>query len=117
MAGGEVLGFMPMTGWGIISVMIDVFLVILIPGFLISWALFPKKENLRMSERLAMSLGLGLLPMLLLMIMNMALEVKVTFLTDLIVLLLVSIVAVVVFLYRGGMVKVGNKVLLKPMNA
>jgi len=105
-----------MNGWGVLSTLVGAFLVILIPGFILSWALFPKKEDLRISERLGISLALGLVPIFLLMLLNMTLEVKVTFMTDLLMVLVVSIAGLIAFLYRGGAVKVGEKTLIKSMS-
>lgn len=99
---GEELGWVPLEGWTIVLLILEMFVIILIPGFLLSLALFPKRRVMALSERMAIALGLGLAPALILTLLNITLEVNVNFITSLLVFVFVCISGVMGFLYRGG---------------
>lgn len=101
---GEEYGWVALDGWTIILLLVEMFVFILIPGFLLSLALFPKRKAVSMSERVALSLGLGLTPPLLLTLLNTTLEVKVNFISALLVFVASCIVGILVFVSRGGSV-------------
>lgn len=117
MGAGESLGFVPLDGWTIFFVILKTLIVVMIPGFLLSLALFPKKDDLDLSERFAMSFILGLAPIFTLTLLNIAFDFRVTFMTDLIMLLLFSVVGILGYLYRGGSIVIMGKQLLKPYRA
>jgi uncharacterized membrane protein len=99
---GEELGFAPMSGWSILWTTLWILIVIMVPGFLLSLALFPRREELETSERIALSFFLGLAPIFILTTLNILLEVRITFMSDLLAFLFVSGFGILVFLYRGG---------------
>ncbi len=99
---GEELGWYPLDGLAIVLLLIEMVAVVMIPGFLLSLAIFPKRLAMAMSERLALSFGLGLAPPFALAVLNMALEVRVTFLTVLLSFLFFSALGLLLFLNRGG---------------
>lgn len=99
---GEELGFAPMNGWSIVWTTFWVLAVIMIPGFLLSLALFPKRRELETSERLALSFFLGLAPIFILTTLNILLNVRLTPISDLLSFIFVSALGVILFLYRGG---------------
>jgi uncharacterized membrane protein len=99
---GEEFGWVALDGWTIMLLILEMFVFILIPGFLLCLALFPKRKAFSMSERVALSLGLGLTPPFLLTLLNTTLEVKVNFVSALLVFLISCIIGILVFLKRGG---------------
>lgn len=99
---GEEYGWVPLDGLAITLLILEMLVVIIIPGFLLSLAIFSKRSAMAMSERLALSFGLGLTPPFVLMLLNRFLEVKVTFVTSLIVFVFLSVAGILGFLYRGG---------------
>lgn len=99
---GEEFGWVALDGMTIFVVLLQIILIVMIPGFLLSLAVFPKRAAMAMSERLALSFGLGLTPPFILMLLNVGLEVRVNFITSLLAFLFVAIVSAVIFLNRGG---------------
>jgi len=99
---GEEYGWVALDGWTIMLLLVEMFVLVLIPGFLLSLALFPKRKAFSMSERIALSLGLGLTPPFLLTLLNTTLNVNVNFTSALLVFLASSIIGILVFLKRGG---------------
>lgn len=99
---GEEFGWVPLDGWTIALLVVEMLVVMMIPGFLLSLALFPKRVAMAMSERLALSFGLGLAPAFVLNLLNVSMGVRVNFLTSLMVFLFLCIAGVLGFLYRGG---------------
>ena len=99
---GEEFGWYPLDGLAITILLLEMLVVIMIPGFLLSLALFPKRAAMPMSERLALSFGLGLAPPFILMMLNMFLRVPVTFVTSAIAFATVSALGFLLFLNRGG---------------
>lgn len=99
---GEEYGWVPLDGWAIAFVLFVMFLFITIPGFLISLALFPKRDQIGIFERVFYSMVFGLSAPFLLTVLNMVLGVGVNFLTSLLVTLIVSVAALLFFVKRGG---------------
>jgi len=99
---GEEFGWVPLDGWSISFLIIEVLIVLIIPGFLLSLALFPKRKRMSISERFALSFGLGLAAPFLLALLNITLEVRVEFITSLLVVVFLSIVGILGFVNRGG---------------
>ncbi len=99
---GEEFGWTPLDGLTIVCILIEVGVILMVPGFLLSLALFPKRHALSMSERVPLSFGLGLITPLLLSILNRLFEVRVTTLTSLALFLAVSVIGIGVYLKRGG---------------
>ncbi len=99
---GEELGWYPLDGWTIALLIAEMLVMIMIPGFLLSLALFPKRHEMAMSERLALSFGLGLAPPFVLTLLNILLEVRVNVVTSALVLAFFAIIGLVGFLNRGG---------------
>lgn len=96
------MGWYPLDGWMISLLIVEMLVVILIPGFLLSLALFPKRAAMSMSERLALSFGLGLASPFILTLLNISLGVRVNFISSTIVFLFLSALGIVLFLNRGG---------------
>jgi len=117
MAAGESLGFVPLDGWTIFFVILKTLIVVMIPGYLLSLALFPKKDDLQLSERFAMSFILGLAPIFALTVLNIAFDFVVSPMTDLIMLLLFSAIGILGYVYRGGSFAIMGKQILKPYRA
>lgn len=99
---GEEYGWYALDGWQIMVLLLEMLVIVMIPGFLLSLAIFPKRLAMSMSERLALSCGLGLTPPFIVSMLNITLEVKVNFVTSIIVLLFISIASILAFLNRGG---------------
>jgi uncharacterized membrane protein len=99
---GEEFGWVPLDGWTIAFLIFGILLVVMIPGFLLSLALFPKRAAMAMSERLALSFGLGLTPPFILQILNMSLGLRVNLISSIMVAVAIIVVSFFGFLNRGG---------------
>jgi len=99
---GEEFGWVPLDGWTLTVLIVGMSLLIVVPGFLVSLALFPKRAAMAISERLALSFGLGLTPIFILAILNMLLEVKMVYTTIALAAVITCALGVLGFLARGG---------------
>jgi len=84
----------------IIFVSIGIILLILIPGFALSLALFPRKRDLDTVERIGLSFVLGLTPQFILYFGDKNLFIPVNFYTTLISIILTSFVGIVIWFFR-----------------
>jgi len=82
--------------------LLEMIVVMVIPGFLLSLAVFPKRSAMSMSERLALSFGLGLTGPLVLYVLNIAMNVPVNAMLSLLVFVGLCVVGLAGFLQRGG---------------
>lgn len=105
---GEEYGWVPLDGWTIVFLLLKALFLIVVPGFLLSLAIFPKRDAMAMSERVALSFGLGLAAPLLLLLLNITVGVPVNFVTSVIMFVLMSALGVVGFLNRGGDINLVN---------
>jgi uncharacterized membrane protein len=99
---GEEFGWVPLDGLTITILLLEMIIIMVIPGFLLSLAVFPKRSAMSMSERLALSFGLGLTGPLVLYILNNALNVPVNAMMSLIVFIGLCVIGLTGFLNRGG---------------
>jgi uncharacterized membrane protein len=99
---GEEYGWHALDGLQLTLLILQLFFLVMIPGFLLSLAIFPKRFAMAFIERIALSFGLGLAPAFILMLLNVTLEVKVTSVTSIIAFLAICILGLVGFLVRGG---------------
>ncbi len=99
---GEEFGWVPLDGMAIAWLILVMSIVIIIPGFLLSLLVFPKRRAMPMSERVALSFGLGLASPLVVYILNLSFKVPVTSTTSFFVFAGLCAVGLVGFLYRGG---------------
>lgn len=99
---GEELGWYPLEGWTIVLLIAEMLVVILIPGFLLSLALFPKRTAMAMSERLGLSFGLGLASPFILTLLNISLGVRVNLVSSMMTFFFLSALGLILFLNRGG---------------
>ncbi len=99
---GEEFGWVPLDGITITILLLEMILIMVIPGFLLSLAVFPKRNAMSMSERLALSFGLGLTGPLVLYILNNAMNVPVNAMMSLLVFVVLCVVGFFAFLQRGG---------------
>ncbi|HDH41824.1 MAG TPA: hypothetical protein ENG12_05415 [Candidatus Altiarchaeales archaeon] len=81
-------------------VTIAIILFIAIPGFLLSMAIFPRKEDLDPVERVGLSVVLGLTPVFLLYFGDKNFSIPITDYTTLATFLLVSLAGYVGWRYR-----------------
>lgn len=98
----ENLGFVAMGGWDIFLVIVGVLIVLFIPGYFLTLALFPKKDELEETERIAMALPLGLMPIFLLTVLDLTVGLRFSFLVNVIAILFVCLVSAYFFYKRGG---------------
>ncbi len=99
---GEEYGWVPLDGFAITLLILAALIVVMIPGFLLTLALFPKRNAMPMSERLALAFGLGLAPPFALNLLNVLLDVRVNLVTSLLAFLFVCAIGILGFLYKGG---------------
>lgn len=91
-----------MSGLDVVVLTMLIAATVMIPGFLLSLALFPKRAAMTMSERLALSFGLGLAAPLVIYVLNTSLNVLVSAAISWMVFVFLCIVGFVLFLNRGG---------------
>ncbi len=91
-----------MDGLTITVLLLEMIVILVIPGFLLSLAVFPKRSAMSMSERLALSFGLGLTGPLVVYVLNIALNVPVNAMISLLVFLGLCVIGFAGFLNRGG---------------
>ncbi len=84
----------------IFIVTIAIILFIVIPGFFLSMAIFPKKEDLDPVERAGLSMILGLTPVFLLYFGDKNFSIPITDYTTLATFLLVSLIGYAGWKYR-----------------
>ena len=107
------LGFAPLDAFQILLIILGVMIVLIIPGYLISLALFPRKEHVSMTERVTLSLPLGLTPPFGLMILHfMVPAVKFSFVSGAIMVVVLAILSLLAFYKRGGELTL-NGILMK----
>jgi uncharacterized membrane protein len=99
---GEEFGWVPLDGLTITILLLEMIIIMVIPGFLLSLAVFPKRSAMSMSERLALSFGLGFTGSLVLYILNNAMNVPVNAVMSLLVFIGLCVIGFVGFLNRGG---------------
>lgn len=99
---GEEIGWYALDGLTITILLIEMVVAIMVPGILLSLAIFPKRHALQMSERMALSFGLGLTPAFIIMLLSLTLKVHVEFISLLMALIAVCIVGVAGYVMRGG---------------
>lgn len=109
----ENLGFVAMGGWQVFFVIVGMLVALLIPGYLLTLALFPKKDDLEESERIAMSLPLGLTPVFLLTVMRLTIGFNLSFIADVAAIVAVCALSVYVCYRRGGKLPLIDKAMKK----
>jgi len=96
------LGFRPLGGLEVVVILLKMFLLLFIPGYFISLALFPKKNDLSVDERVLLSFVFGMIPSFLLFLLSALAGVKLNFVTDLVMFLLSTVVGLAGYFYRRG---------------
>lgn len=99
---GEEIGWYALDGLTIAILLIEMTVAIIVPGFLLSLAIFPKRHALQMSERVALSFGLGLTPAFLIMLLALTMKARVDFMILLVALIVVAVAGIAGFVMRGG---------------
>lgn len=89
----------------ILLTVIPMILIVFVPGFFLSLAVFPKKEDLDGLERSGLSLLFGLSPFLLLYFTDKNFAIPITNVTTYLAVVLLSIVGAGIYLYRIGKFK------------
>lgn len=85
-------------------------LVLFIPGYAATWALFPKKKEIDVIERIALSIGLSIsLVVLSVFVLNLVFGIKINFVNSLLIILLITLICAGVWYYRQGSDKGGKK--------
>jgi uncharacterized membrane protein len=88
----------------LVTILIGTFgmiLVVFIPGISLTMALFPKKEDLELIERLGVSLVLGLVPQVILYFGSKNFFVSIDAINTAATILLVSLIGIVVWWIRS----------------
>jgi len=78
-------------------------LLLFIPGYAASWALFPKEEELDFAERIALSFGLSIsLVVLATFALNYGLKLPINLVTTLSTILLITLASSLVYILRAA---------------
>lgn len=76
-------------------------LVLFVPGYAATWALFPDDKEIDWIERIALSIGLSIsLVVLTVYVMNLALGIKINFVNSLLIILLITLACGGIGYYR-----------------
>jgi len=89
-----------MERWQIIKGTVVILSLVLIPGFALSLALYPRKDELDFSERLALSFLLGLVPELILYILDKNFAIATTMKSVWMVVMVCTLAGVVIWRIR-----------------
>ena len=81
---------------------VPMILLIAVPGFMLSLALFPSKEEIDVLERAGVTLVLGLMPQFLLYFADKNMYIPINSITTYMAVLLVSLAGFGVWFYRKG---------------
>lgn len=81
---------------------LGILILIFIPGFCLSLAIFPKRKSVDIIERLGLSFLLGLTPAFSLYFLEKNFFVPVNFLTTSLTFLLVSLIGILIWWVRKG---------------
>lgn len=99
---GEEFGWVALDGATITLLILEMIVIIGLPGFLLSLAVFPKRDAMPMSERMALSFGLGLSVPFLIQILNISLGMNVNFVTSALITVVLMVIGIFGFMGRGG---------------
>lgn len=96
------MGFLhdPMSWWTVMWSASTIIAIILISGYCLTLAVFPKKNEIDMPERLGMSIILGFTPFLLLYFFDKNLNIPINFATTLFFILLTCAAGLAVWFLR-----------------
>gem|GEM_PF-1240406 len=98
-----------MDPYTVISASIYMSLLIFIPGYSITIALFPKREDLGQADRLGMSLIFGFTPAFLLYLLSKNLSIKMTTTTSPLMMVAVTLACILIWAFRTGRIDAGNR--------
>ena len=94
----------------LLQAVFSVVFVLFVPGFCLSWAFYPRKEDLDAIERIVLSFGLGIASIALsIFYLNKLIGVPVNAGTSFLVVLLISAVASAAWYMRNNTYKPGKK--------
>lgn len=84
-------------------------LVLFVPGYAATWALFPDNKEIDWIERIALSIGLSIsLVVLTVYVLNLALGVKINFVNSIIIILLITLTCGAIGYYRMSQIEEKN---------
>ncbi|RLI93441.1 MAG: hypothetical protein DRO92_04295 [Candidatus Altiarchaeales archaeon] len=89
-----------MEVYKIFLISVSTIILIFVPGFMLSMAIFPRKDELDNIERIGISFVLGLMPQFLLYFADKNLFIPINTLTSYISIVLVSLMGLVIWFYR-----------------
>ncbi len=89
-----------MEVYKIFLISVSTIILIFVPGFMLSMAIFPRKYELDNMERVGISFVLGLMPQFLLYFADKNLFIPINTLTSYISIVLVSLMGLVIWFYR-----------------
>jgi len=89
-----------MEVYKIFLISVSTIILIFVPGFMLSMAIFPRKDELDNIERVGISFVLGLMPQFLLYFADKNLFIPINTLTSYISIVLVSLIGLVIWFYR-----------------
>lgn len=95
----------PMTLFEVFYSTIIIIGIVFISGFCLALAIFPKKDEIDILERLGLSVILGFTPFVLLYFFDKNFGVPINFITSVLFVFIVCIVGLIVWAYRAGIIK------------
>ena len=91
-----------MTPLEIVRAVVGFVLVLFVPGYAATWALFPDDKEIDIIERIALAIGLSIaLVVLVIYVLNIAVGVKINMLNSLIVILVITLFCAGVYFMRA----------------
>jgi uncharacterized membrane protein len=103
-----------MTPLEIVRAVVGFVLVLFVPGYAATWALFPDDREIDLIERIALAIGLSIaLVVLVIYVLNIAASVKINMVNSLIVILIITLFCSGIYFMRvreeGSKVSEGGK--------
>lgn len=95
----------PMTIFEVFYSAIIIIGIVVISGFCLSLAIFPKKDEIDFLDRIGLSVILGFTPFVLLYFFDKNFSVPINFATSVFFVLFVCIAGLIVWAYRSGIIK------------
>lgn len=93
----------------ILRAIIGFLLVLFIPGYAFTWALFPKKDEIDIIERIALSIGLSISTVVLsIFVLNIFFKIRINLINSLLTILILTFIFSAIGYYRMNRLSAGS---------
>ncbi|NCN65154.1 MAG: hypothetical protein GW779_04555 [Candidatus Altiarchaeum hamiconexum] len=95
----------PMTLFEVLYSAVIIIGIVVISGFCLTLAIFPKRDEIEIIERLGLSVILGFTPFVMLYFFDKNFNVPINFITSVLFVVIVCIAGLAIWIHRKGMTK------------